>query len=209
VRAVRNPGTSYVQGMNDLVTPFVSVFLSEVFEGSMELWNLSTISQEDMFAIEADCYWCLCKVLDSIQDHYTFAQPGLQMLCFKLSELVRRIDEPLYRHFQVEGLDFLQISFRWINCLLIRELPFSLIPRLWDTYLAEGDSLREFLLYTCAALLLNWSEKLRKMDFQNMVLFLQHLPTDNWGDNELELILSKAHMWKSMFGRSPSHLNNA
>ena len=28
--------------------------------------------------VEADCYWCLAKMLDSIQDHYTFAQPGIQ-----------------------------------------------------------------------------------------------------------------------------------
>ncbi len=27
---------------------------------------------------------------------------------------------------------------RWVNCLLLRELPFDLGIRLWDTYLAEG-----------------------------------------------------------------------
>jgi hypothetical protein len=30
IRAIRNPASSYVQGINDLVTPFLGVFLSEV-----------------------------------------------------------------------------------------------------------------------------------------------------------------------------------
>ena len=30
-----------------------------------------------------------------------------------------------------QEVDFLQFAFRWVNCLLLREIPFSLIPRLW------------------------------------------------------------------------------
>ena len=99
VRAIRNPGTSYVQGMNDLVTPFLAVFLSETFAGDdMNAWDVSKLTPRQLCDVEADCYWCLCKVLDSIQDHYTFAQPGIQKICFKLSELVRRIDAVSYTH---------------------------------------------------------------------------------------------------------------
>jgi TBC1 domain family member 2 len=39
--------------------------------------------------VEADSYWCLCKLLDGIQDHYTYAQPGIQRTVFHLKELVR------------------------------------------------------------------------------------------------------------------------
>lgn len=42
-----------------------------------------------MTGAEADSYWCLCKLLDSIQDHYTHAQPGIQRTVFRLQELVR------------------------------------------------------------------------------------------------------------------------
>lgn len=41
-------------------------------------------------------------------------------------------------HLEKEGLQFIQFAFRWVNCLLLREVPFSLAVRLWDTYLAEG-----------------------------------------------------------------------
>jgi len=91
-KAIRHPASGYVQGINDLVTPFLVVFLSEHLEGNMDTWSMSNLSAQDISNIEADCYWCLSKFLDGMQDHYTFAQPGIQRLVFRLKELVRRID---------------------------------------------------------------------------------------------------------------------
>ncbi|XP_050371195.1 GTPase-activating protein GYP1 [Argentina anserina] len=204
--AIRHPASGYVQGINDLVTPFLVVFLSEFLDGSVDSWSISELSTDQISTVEADCYWCLSKLLDGMQDHYTFAQPGIQRLVFKLKELVRRIDEPVSRHVEEQGLEFLQFAFRWFNCLLIREIPFQLISRLWDTYLAEGDALPDFLVYIFASFLLTWSEELKKLDFQELVMFLQHLPTNNWTDKELEMVLSRAFMWHSMFNSSPRHL---
>eukprot|EP00475_Leptophrys_vorax_P006663 TRINITY_DN14135_c0_g1_i2.p1 TRINITY_DN14135_c0_g1~~TRINITY_DN14135_c0_g1_i2.p1 ORF type:complete len:301 (-),score=16.26 TRINITY_DN14135_c0_g1_i2:458-1360(-) len=90
--AIRHPASGYVQGINDLLTPFLTVFLSEVFEGDMDTWVVSKLSEDTLLQVEADSYWCLSKMLDGIQDHYTFAQPGIQRLVFRLKELVRRID---------------------------------------------------------------------------------------------------------------------
>ncbi|KAG2727693.1 hypothetical protein I3760_01G169900 [Carya illinoinensis] len=204
--AIRHPASGYVQGINDLATPFLVVFLSEYLEGGMDNWSVCNLSPEKISNIEADCYWCLSKLLDGMQDHYTFAQPGIQRLVFKLKELVRRIDEPVSRHVEEQGLEFLQFAFRWFNCLLIREIPFHLVTRLWDTYLAEGDALPEFLVYIFASFLLTWSDKLQMLDFQELVMFLQHLPTQKWTHAELEMVLSRAFMWHSMFNNSPSHL---
>ncbi|KAK9088486.1 hypothetical protein Scep_027568 [Stephania cephalantha] len=204
--AIRHPASGYVQGINDLVTPFLIVFLSEYLEGSLENWSMLDLSPEKISNVEADCYWCLSKLLDGMQDHYTFAQPGIQRLVFKLKELVRRIDEPVSRHMEEQGLEFLQFAFRWFNCLLIREIPFRLVTRLWDTYLAEGDALPDFLVYIFASFLLTWSDKLQKLEFQEMVMFLQHLPTENWTIQELEVVLSRAYMWHAMFNSCPSHL---
>ncbi|KAH7848665.1 hypothetical protein Vadar_005899 [Vaccinium darrowii] len=206
--AIRHPASGYVQGINDLATPFLVVFLSEFLEGSVEDWTTLDLPPEKISNIEADCYWCLSKLLDGMQDHYTFAQPGIQRLVFKLKELVRRIDEPVSRHIEEQGLEFLQFAFRWSNCLLIREIPFHLVTRLWDTYLAEGDALPDFLVYIFASFLLTWSDKLQKLDFQEMVMFLQHLPTENWNHVELEMVLSRAYMWHTMFNGSPSHFSS-
>ena len=53
-----------------------------------------------------------------------------------------------------------------MNCLLIREIPFQAGFRLWDTYLAEGPRMREFLVFVLASFLLQWSRNLAHMDFQ-------------------------------------------
>ena len=83
-----------------------------------------------------------------------------------ISGACRRIDEPMCQHMEAEGLEFLQFSFRWVNCLLLREIPFHLGLRLWDTYLAEGPRMKEFLIYVLAAFLLTWEKELKRMDFQ-------------------------------------------
>lgn len=46
----RHPASGYVQGINDLVTPFLAVFLGEHFprEQPMSGWDLDHISQETM-----------------------------------------------------------------------------------------------------------------------------------------------------------------
>ena len=39
-------------------------------------------------------------------------------------------------------------------------------------------------------------------------MFLQKLPTENWTEKDMELLLSEAFMWKSLFHESPNHLGN-
>lgn len=102
----------------------------------------------------------------------------------------------MHQHLKQEGVDFLQFGFRWINCLLLREIPFGMFPRLWDTYIAENDQVGDFVAYFCAALLMHWSAELKALDFQGIIVFLQSLPTDNWTLVELETILSQAHLWR-------------
>lgn len=50
-------------------------------------------------------------------------------MVYNLKELVGTIDAPLHAHFEEQGLQFIQFAFRWVNCLLMRELPLSLIIR--------------------------------------------------------------------------------
>lgn len=54
--------------------------------------DLSHVPPTSLLAVEADIYWCLSKLLDSIQDHYTPSQPGIQRMTFRMRELVHRID---------------------------------------------------------------------------------------------------------------------
>ncbi|PNF43903.1 TBC1 domain family member 22B [Cryptotermes secundus] len=209
--AIRHPASGYVQGINDLVTPFYVVFLQEVIpaDGDLDNWEVSSLPKEQRDIIEADSFWCLSKFLDGIQDNYIFAQLGIQHKVNQLKELIQRIDGPLHRHLQHHGVDYLQFSFRWMNNLLTRELPLHCTIRLWDTYLAESDGFASFQLYVCAAFLLHWRrELLVEKDFQGLMLMLQNLPTQNWSDSEIGMLVAEAYRLKFTFADAPNHLQS-
>ena len=90
---MRHPASGYVQGINDLLTPFYFVFLGEhigtirstvhmglffhpmlysmcyvsgTAKDAMDC-DVSTLPQEARAAIEADAYWCMTRLLDGIQ----------------------------------------------------------------------------------------------------------------------------------------------
>ncbi|OTF78138.1 TBC1 domain family member 22B-like protein, partial [Euroglyphus maynei] len=140
--SIRHPASGYVQGMNDLVTPFFVTYLSEFVPrhsfADVESFDVSTLTDEALATIEADSYWSFNKLLDSIQDNYTFAQPGIQRLVNLLSRVVSRVDKKLHEHLENNSVQYIQFAFRWMNNLLIREIPLRCIIRLWDTYLSEG-----------------------------------------------------------------------
>jgi hypothetical protein len=355
--AVRHPASGYVQGMNDVATPFYVVFLSEYLypnavssatstcawsssnnsnttggvsnsnktkpgsspppplpdadapsivhaptpsgasapmcagdglgvlsEGPSSLYPpAAELDFQTYLDLEADVFWCMSKLLDRVQDNYTFAQPGIQRMVYRLKELVSRIDAPLDLHLQKQNVQYIHFAFRWVNCLLMREMPMRCMLRLWDTYLAEdsaatasigvgsatasgvskdtgitnntsntasnaatatavGSSLddsdaipatmasdstsstsssssapvvslasqyngfRAFHLYVCAAFLVRFSSALRRLDFQELVLYLQRLPTEGWSEKEVETLLAQAFIYKSWFHASPYQL---
>jgi hypothetical protein len=69
-------------------------------------------------------------------------------------------------------------AFRWMNCLLMRELPLGGIIRLWDTYLSEADGFGVLHLYTSAALLSTLSPQIQaQADFAETFTFLLNPPT--------------------------------
>ncbi|KAL4874175.1 hypothetical protein BDV12DRAFT_159251 [Aspergillus spectabilis] len=208
VWAIRHPASGYVQGINDLVTPLWQVFLGvyvtdlNVEEGM----DPGQLPRSVLDAVEADSFWCLTKLLDGIQDNYIYAQPGIHRQVKALRELTMRIDSTLAKHLEQEGVEFMQFSFRWMNCLLMREVSVRNTIRMWDTYMAEEQGFSRFHLYVCAAFLVKWTDQLVKMDFQEVMMFLQALPTRDWTEKDIELLLSEAFIWQSLFQDSRAHL---
>lgn len=166
--AIRHPASGYVQGINDLVTPFWQVFLgSYITDPNIESgMDPGQLPRAVLDAVEADTFWCLTKLLDGIQDNYIIAQPGIVRQVNALRDLTTRIDYGLAKHLEKEGVEFMQFSFRWMNCLLMREVSVRCTIRMWDTYMAEEQGFSQFHLYVCAAFLVKWTEQLVKMDFQ-------------------------------------------
>lgn len=143
--AIRHPASGYVQGINDLVTPFYQTFLTEYLPQSQidDVENRdpsSYLSEEQLKDVEADAFWCLTRLLEQITDNYIHGQPGILKQVKILSQLIKRIDTDLYNHFQKEHVEFIQFAFRWMNCLLMREFQMNAVIRMWDTYLSETFS---------------------------------------------------------------------
>jgi Rab-GTPase-TBC domain len=99
--------------------------------------NPSILPPAVLAAVEADSFWCLSGLLNGIPDNYTTAQPGIQRSVKRMAELVARIDVPLSEHLAAQGVEFMQFAFRWMNCLLMREISVKNTVRMWDTYLVR------------------------------------------------------------------------
>ena len=210
--AMRHPASSYVQGINDLATPLLVVFLSDYADEEVDVLSSSEImdqiTQQQLDDLEADVYWCLTNLLAGIQDHYTSDQPGVQRMVMRLEELVQRIDANLCQHLKETGIEFMQFSFKWMNCLLLREFKLKCVIRLWDTYISENNGFEDFHVYVCAAFLCQFSAKLQTMSFDELFIFMQDIPTGSWGDTEIEMLLSQAYVLSTLFKGSEAHLQS-
>ena len=70
---------------------------------------------------------------------------------------------------------------------------------------ANGHS--HFHLYVCAAFLIYWkSELMKKNDFHTLLMFLQNLPTRNFAEKEIDLLVAEAYRLSYLFADAPSHL---
>ena len=207
--SARHPACGYVQGINDLATPFMLLCFTECVEFESANFTENSLSEKELLNCEADSFWCLTRLLDGIQDNYIHSQPGVQRNVYKLRELINRIDSELCAHLETHDCQFIQFAYRWMNNLLMRELPLHLVIRLWDTYLSEDDDgFSVFHLYVCVAFLIFWKKELLKLEeFSALVEFLQHLPTANWAEKEIESLVSQAFVYKSYYHYAPSHLH--
>lgn len=204
----RHPASGYVQGINDLTPPFITAFLQEFVEINTDTFDVPSkkISEEIFIGIEADTYWCLSKILDYIIDNYTPSQPGIQKALAKIKEICKKMDMDLSEHLEKEGMDFFQFAFKWVYCLLIREFPLKLGLTLFDAYISlNNEGFMGFHIYVCSALILKWSKKLKKMKFNEMMLFLQSVPTQKWTENDIRLLLGEAWVYQSIFDETLEH----
>lgn len=131
-------------------------------------------------------------------------------MVMRLQELVNRIDGDLCDHIQSVGIQFMQFAFKWMNCLLLREFNMKCVIRLWDTYISEdgGNGFEDFHVYVCAAFLCQFSSQLQSMGFDELFHFMQQVPTEDWGETEIEMLLSQAYVLSTLFGGSDAHLTS-
>lgn len=207
-----NPNKNYVQGMNEILTPLLAVFLSDYLkddsEKGIESFLVRTdiqglLTEQELANAEADAFWTFTRMLSCVEDNFVTDQPGILRRVKRLEDIVYLVDPLLSRHLARNGNEFIQFSFRWMNCLLMREVPFKLVVKIWDVLLAERDGLSDLHVYVCAAMLTMFSSQLMTMHFEDCIMFLQHLPTKTWTSEDVDELLSQAFLWKRFLALEP------
>jgi len=212
--ALRHPASGYVQGMNDIISVFLYLFVDEYLqnncninvENSDSVRHIDAISEEIMYQIEADTFWCFAALLDNIQDNYTPDTPGLQRMVMRLEELVHSVTPKVAKHLDNHDVNYHSFALRWMNCILVRELPIDLVLRLFDTYLCQQD-FASFHVYVCAAFLNKFSPRFIEAEYETIVKTLQNPPTDEFNEKDVEEILSQAWLWFTLYHNAQAHLH--
>jgi hypothetical protein len=212
VCSVRSLASGYVQGMTDLLQPFVCAFLvphcpSQALEQVIAMADLSAVAEEALREIEADRFWCFSKLLDGLQDLYTKDQPGLYKMLDSLAGVVNRVDPTLGKWIADEDIQYQEFAFRWMNCLR-REFSVVLVFRLWDMYLSNDSKIASTHVYICAALMAALSHRLSGVPHADFVMQIQSINPDVWSVDEMEMIIAQAYVYEKMFAGSPSHLRS-
>lgn len=208
VFAVTKIDIGYVQGMNEIMALILIVVVSECFpNGEKSIDNIAKLEtlpdqldRECLDCVEADVFWCFVALTDQVYDNYTIHQPGIHLRIEKMEDVVRFVDPELTNHFDEIGLEFMQFAFRWMNCLWVREFPFGVAAQMWDAFLAEQDGFSEFQVFFSAALIVRCREELLNTDFQDAIMFLQHLPAKLLTPEEVGVMLSQAFLWRKEIG---------
>jgi hypothetical protein len=73
--AVRHPASGYVQGINDLSSILLIVFLQPYYDTDICAGDIEIT--ESLNVAEADVYWCLTRILDGILDYFIPSTPGI------------------------------------------------------------------------------------------------------------------------------------
>ncbi|XP_050340367.1 uncharacterized protein LOC126766667 [Bactrocera neohumeralis] len=111
----------------------------------------------------------------------------------RLEAVLAAADAVLYKHLtQVLNVEIPLFAFRWVNCLLLRELTITQSLRLFDTYLSdESRDWSSSHVFVCCALLLRMSSLLMNLtDFAVALHTLQNPPTERLSAKDMNEIIS-------------------
>ena len=205
--SLRHPASGYVQGINDLVVPLFVVLMQQ-YSPLLSKEVFDDVTEQEVKNVEADLYFCLSSLLENVQDHYTQNQTKIFEQLKYMKQLVTKVDQKLSKHLENNNVEFFQFAFRWFNCFLLRELSLDQGLRLWDTYLSDedGTGFSEFHMYVCVEIIEKYSERICSSEFGDIVQLLQHLPTDEWDENDMNTILSEAFILERRFRDAMAHL---
>ncbi|KAH3767517.1 GTPase activating protein [Pelomyxa schiedti] len=149
----------YFQGLNEIPTIFMIVFLLSATRGDLKV--MDCLPPVSLQFIEADTFFCLSKVMEQLiplaspSNGFIFAQEMIESFRTLLVDTNSRA----LAHLERNGVMLHHFAFRWFLCLLLRDLKITDSVVLFDHFIAfkcrsgEYKGFVEFLPYVCTELL--------------------------------------------------------
>lgn len=207
-----NLSIGYFQGLNEITSILLSVFIESalsgienfqsLFDESNNMLDLSIV-QEALILVEPDVYYCLDKIMSYIFKYYPPYRSGI--FTNKMSEIVQNLlkkkDEQLWNHISSQDLTFNQIMFRWLLCLYVREFSTSTVISLWDSYILEGEEgfAHQHVYFTVSFLLYNSKMLLNIKDKHVLMATLIKMPTSDYTEDDIHKIVMLSYNLKKEF----------
>lgn len=141
----------------------------------------------------------LTMLLSNVKQNFLKGFDGVHAQLAKLRALLARADPQLLTFLVDNEIDMFHFCFRWIFCMLLREFAVQLAIRLLDYYLSEEENPGDLCLFLCLVLLLKFSSQIKKMGRDEAIVFLQKLPTEEWGEQDVEMLVSEGITMKNVF----------
>ena len=111
-----------------------------------------------------------------------------------ISQSIDMQTDELVENLKAKDVDFLHFAFRWMICLLLREMPVDVVLRLWDSYLTEGNMMADFHIFVCCAFLEVFSKDIKRCEgFDTTLIFIQKIPTDQWHQIHGDFLARRAY----------------
>lgn len=149
--SVYNSEIGYCQGMSDLVGMFL-------------------IYIED----EEDAFWALAQLMTGLRHRmhgvYLPNFPGLQRLFDQHERILTKLLPVLDQHFKRHQMLSTTYALKWYMQCFLDRLPVTLVLRIWDIYLLEGEKLLLAMSYN---ILKMHNKRLLRMDQIQMTTFFQ------------------------------------
>ncbi|GFO09533.1 TBC1 domain family member 13-like [Plakobranchus ocellatus] len=160
-----NPGLNYVQGMNEILGPIYYTLASDTDQDCRE------------FA-EADSFFLFTCLMGEIRDFFIKtlddSDCGIGSQMRKLTELVQKLDNPLYQRLEHQELKPQFYAFRWITLLLSQEFHLPDVLRIWDSLFSDPNRF-DFLIYLCCAMLMSIRKDVLANDFPTNMKLVQRI----------------------------------
>lgn len=120
-------------------------------------------------------FWSLVAITDHyVPGYYLAGFQAVQLHGRMLFGLLKKYSPTAYRVLKKSEIDPILYMFEWFMCLLVRNLPWSTVLRIWDMFLCEGI----VVIFKAAIIILHvtLTSDHKKMDQHDILNSLKNLP---------------------------------